>query len=177
MIEGLTSTFPPLKTLGSTSRLPEPATALVGRDDELDLLAAQLASPDVRLVTLTGPGGSGKTRLGVALAHRLSTAESGGVYFVALAGDTTVDGAWTTLAEALGLLPEQRTAEVGTRPRSPAARLLIVLDNLEQLVGAEEVAAPAAERLAQRRARRDLAAPVARPWRAPAPGPASCAAP
>ena len=65
--------------------------------------------------------------------------ETGGVYFVALADDTTVDDAWTTLGDALGLLPEQRTAgsvlaEVAGR------RLLLVLDNLEQLVGADEVA-------------------------------------
>jgi predicted ATPase/class 3 adenylate cyclase len=138
-IDGLPAQFPPLKTLGSTSRLPEPATALVGREAELDELFSLLSSPDVRLVTLTGPGGSGKTRLAVALAHRLSAAETGGVYFVALAEDTTAAGAWTTLGEAIGLSPEQRTA-ASVLAEVTGRRLLLVLDNLEQLVGADEVA-------------------------------------
>ena len=97
-IDGLPTQFPPLKTLGSTSRLPEPATALVGREAELDELVRLLSSPDVRLVTLTGPGGLGKTRLAVALAHRLSVVETGGVYFVAAGrghdGRRRVDHAW-----------------------------------------------------------------------------------
>ena len=67
--EGLMREFPPLKSLGTATSLPRPATPLVGRDGEVADLTALVATPGVRLVTLTGPGGSGKTRLAIAVAH------------------------------------------------------------------------------------------------------------
>ena len=62
-----TEDFPPLKTLHETN-LPVPATPFLGREQEIDEIAALLRRPDVRLVTLTGPGGSGKTRLSLQAA-------------------------------------------------------------------------------------------------------------
>jgi class 3 adenylate cyclase len=65
---GLAEQFPPLKSLGAATSLPVPTTALVGRDEELGRLRAVLARPGTRLVTLTGTGGIGKTRLAVQAA-------------------------------------------------------------------------------------------------------------
>jgi predicted ATPase/class 3 adenylate cyclase len=139
-IDGLPQDFPALRTLGAASRLPRPATPLVGRDGELAEVTAALSSPDVALVTLTGPGGSGKTRLAIAVAHRLVPTFWDGVYFVALAAVTSPDAMWTSIAETLDAPPEALTppalfAHVAHR------RALLVLDNLEQLPGADRVVA------------------------------------
>lgn len=136
MIEGTQTHFPPLKALGATSILPRPATSLVGRSTELGDLAALLAGSDVRLVTLTGPGGTGKTRLAVEIATQLAEHHADGAYFVALAEATAPEQIWTTLAEALDVPPEARTTEsileqVGLRDA------LLVLDNLEQIPSAD----------------------------------------
>ena len=137
---GLLDGFPALKTLGSASSLPRPATQLVGRDGELAELTALLGSAGVRLVTLTGPGGSGKTRLAIGVAQRLVEAFPDGVFFVPLAAVTTPEVMWTTIAEVLDLPPEGRVppaffGHVAQR------RGLFVLDNLEQLPGADSVVA------------------------------------
>jgi predicted ATPase/class 3 adenylate cyclase len=137
---GLLDQFPALKTLGSASSLPRPATDLVGRDGELAELADLLGSAGVRLVTLTGPGGSGKTRLAIGVAQRLVDHYPDGVFFVPLAAVTTPEVMWTAIAEVLDLPPEARTppaffAHVAHR------RALFVLDNLEQLDGADSIVA------------------------------------
>ena len=107
-IEGLQADFPPLKTLGAASSLPTPPTPLVGRDGELAELAEAARLADVRLVTLTGPGGSGKTRLAIGVAQRLVDDFPDGVFFVPLAAVTTAEVMWTTIAEALDVPPEGR---------------------------------------------------------------------
>ena len=76
--------FPPLKTLYRTN-LPVPATPFLGREDELAELVARPSEPGVHIVTLTGPGGSGKTRLSLQLAAELSDAYRDGVWWVPLA--------------------------------------------------------------------------------------------
>ena len=137
-IEGLPRDFPPLKTLGATSSLPAAATPMVGRDRELAELDELLSDPAVRLVTLTGPGGAGKTRLGLEVARRSIQTYPDGVYFVSLAAVVDVDGLWASIAAAL---------DVPSEIRSPAAlvtflaqrSILLVLDNLEQVVGADSV--------------------------------------
>ena len=88
-IEGLRADFPPLRTIGAASRLPMTATRLVGRDDDVAHLVGLLRQPGVRLVTLTGPGGSGKSRLAVGLAEQLLADYPDGVFFVPLAAATT----------------------------------------------------------------------------------------
>jgi hypothetical protein len=72
-------------------RLPAVATSLVGRDHAIDDVADLLETADARLVTLTGPGGVGKTRLALAAGERLRGSFSGGTAFVALAGVTDPD--------------------------------------------------------------------------------------
>ena len=136
--EGLRRDFPPLRSLGAASGLPVPPTPLVGRDGELAELDALLRSPGVRLVTLTGTGGSGKTRLAIELAQRLTAAYPDGVYFVPLAAATTAEVMWTSLAAAL---------DVPAADRMPPRLFdhlvhrsaVFVLDNLEQLSGADAV--------------------------------------
>ena len=139
-IEGLQGEFAALKTLGAASSLPVPTTPLVGREGEVAELAALLVSPEVRLVTLTGPGGSGKTRLAVAVARRLVETFVDGVFFVPLASVTSADVMWPSIAEVLDVPAEARNP-----PRLfdyvAHRRALFVLDNLEQLSGAGDVVA------------------------------------
>src|SRR5690242_9538464 len=79
---GLLERFSPLKSLGAPTSLPVPLTPLVGRDSDLKQLCAVVARPGVRLVTLTGPGGVGKTRLALAAAaSSLYEAFPHGVFF------------------------------------------------------------------------------------------------
>jgi predicted ATPase/class 3 adenylate cyclase len=135
---GLHEDFPPLKSLGAQTRLPIPATPLVGRDEDLERLLAAIVGPGVRLVTLTGPGGVGKTRLSLAAASALDRAFPHGVYFVALAAVRDPDVMWKTLAGDLDVDGDGSAAVLEhVRDR----RMLLVLDNLEQLDGAGEVVA------------------------------------
>ncbi len=127
--------FPPLKSLGTPTNLPQAPTPIVGRDGELAEITAQLKGIGVRLVTLTGPGGSGKTRLAIAAASRLASSRADGVYFVALATANTADVMWSTIAETLGIVGEGRAPP--TFFEHIASRdMLLVLDNLEQLADA-----------------------------------------
>ena len=113
-------------------RVPRPTGRLIGRDAELDALAERLADPDERLLTLTGPGGSGKTRLALALAYRCADRFPGGVYFVDLSPITDA-----------GLMRSEIASEIGSADDSIEALAeclrdrdaLIVLDNVEQLLG------------------------------------------
>jgi predicted ATPase/class 3 adenylate cyclase len=137
---GLPDRFPPLKSLGAPSRLPVPMTPLVGRDADLGQVCAALTGPGIRLVTLTGAGGVGKTRLSLAAAASLDQAFPHGVFFVALAAVRDGEVMWKTIADTLdvagdGAAADAVTAYLGGR------RALLVLDNLEQLHGAAEVVA------------------------------------
>jgi predicted ATPase/class 3 adenylate cyclase len=135
---GLREDFPRLKSLGTQASLPVPATTLIGRDEDLERLRAVLSRPGVRLVTLTGTGGVGKTRLSLAAAAALETAFPHGVFFVALAAVRDADVMWKTLADSLDVDGEGQAAVTEhVRDR----RALLVLDNLEQLHGAAGVVA------------------------------------
>jgi len=137
-VTGLPQDFPALRSLGTTSSLPHPATPLVGRDDMVDELGSLLGSSEVRLLTLTGPGGSGKTRLAVAVAERLAARFPDGVFFVPLASVTAPDVMWTSVAETLDVPPRERTPD-RLLALLASKSLLMVLDNLEQLAGADLV--------------------------------------
>jgi predicted ATPase/class 3 adenylate cyclase len=137
---GMGEWFPPLKSLGAPTSLPAPLTPLVGREGDLEQLRAAVRRPEVRLVTLTGTGGVGKTRLALAAAASLDRAFEHGVFFIALAAVGDAEVMWKTIAEGLDV--------VGDRPAADAVadylsrrRALLVLDNLEQLHGVGEVVA------------------------------------
>jgi predicted ATPase/class 3 adenylate cyclase/Tfp pilus assembly protein PilF len=120
--------FPQLKSLQRTN-LPVAATALVGREQELTELCRLLGN-GTRLVTLTGAGGSGKTRLALQVAAELSDDFGDGVFFVPLAPVQDAELVGATIAQAVGLreLSELREAEV-----------LLVLDNMEHLLASAGV--------------------------------------
>jgi predicted ATPase/class 3 adenylate cyclase len=119
--------FPPLKTISNTN-LPRPASSFVGREAELSELVARLET-GARLVTLTGPGGSGKTRLGIEAATLLVPEFRAGVFWVGLA--TLRDPALVTetIAQTLG-------AKDGLAKHIAHRELLVLLDNLEQVIDA-----------------------------------------
>ena len=139
-LAGLLNEFPPLRSLGAASSLPTAATRLIGRQDDLRSISQTIASRTTRLVTLTGPGGAGKTRLSIALAHELISAFPDGVFFVPLAQVTEAAGMWASIGEVL---------DVPTHGRQPPAVFehlsqrsgLFVLDNLEQVREADAVVA------------------------------------
>src|SRR5215204_2923767 len=134
---GLPATFPPLNTLDSRrNNLPAQPTVLVGRERELEEVLALLRSPnDVRLLTLTGPGGTGKTRLGLQAAAELTDEFEDGVFFVALAPIAAPALVAPTIARTLGL------TESGNQPPEELLKgylrdrqTLLVLDNFEQVL-------------------------------------------
>jgi predicted ATPase/class 3 adenylate cyclase len=138
VIDGLQQEFPPLRSLGTPTNLPPFPTPIIGRDGELAEIAEQFTTIGARLVTLTGPGGSGKTRLAIAAADLLGSSRADGVYFVPLATATTADVMWSTIAENLGLPGEGRAPPTFfeyIRHRD----MLLILDNLEQLPDAPQV--------------------------------------
>ena len=137
---GLQEDFPPLKSLGTQASLPAPATPLVGRDGDLERLRAAITRPDVRLMTLTGTGGLGKTRLALAAAASLAEAFPQGVFFIALAAVRDSEIMWKTLAESLGVTGDRPAADMVTAYLADR-RALLVLDNLEQLDDAAAVVA------------------------------------
>ncbi|MDT4970738.1 MAG: hypothetical protein QOG22_881 [Pseudonocardiales bacterium] len=137
---GLIAEFPPLRSLGKTAALPTSRTPLIGRGDELRSVYSLFAEQDARLVTLTGPGGSGKTRLATATAADLEPNYPDGVYFVGLHTVDRGEHMWAVIAEVLDAGTAADGPPSGRVTRHLAARhILLVLDNLEQIKDADEV--------------------------------------
>lgn len=117
--------------------LPVPLTALLGREQDVEAVTTLLRQEAVRFVTLTGPGGIGKTRLALAIAARLEDAFTHGVRFVDLS--QVVDPALVlpTVAQAPGLwVAGSQSIEEALRAYLREKQLLLVLDNFEQVVAA-----------------------------------------
>ena len=120
--------FPPPRTL-TASLVPQPATALVGRNREVGELVQLLARERTRLVTVTGAGGVGKTRLALELAAELVADVADGVFVVDLSAVTDSTLVLPTIASTLGAKRELRD-HIADR------ELLLVLDNMEQVADA-----------------------------------------
>jgi len=135
-IEGLPSTFAPLKTLDVfPNNLPVQLTSFVGRENEITELKQELN--DHRLVTLTGSGGTGKTRLSLQVAAELLEKFDHGVWFIELAPLTDPHLIPQTILSAIGIQEQQGKTPLETlKEYLHEKQILIVLDNCEHLVSA-----------------------------------------
>jgi predicted ATPase len=120
--------FPPLKTLYRTN-LPVPATPFLGRERELAEIGALLARGDLRLLTLTGPGGTGKTRLALQAVAEAAEEYPDGMFWVPLAPLRDPQLVLEQAAQAVG-------AKDGLAGYVADKRLLLLLDNFEHLIEA-----------------------------------------
>ena len=138
VIAGLPADFPSLKTLDIyPNNLPIQPTPLIGREKEVASLGQLLRRVDVRLVTLTGPGGTGKTRLALQVAAELSDLKWRGIYFVDLAPVSDSAQVIPTIASTLGLREERgRSPLECLKEEIDQNRVLLLLDNFEQVLDA-----------------------------------------
>jgi len=135
---GLPSEFAPLRTLDAyRNNLPIQPTPLVGREKEVSEVCALMGGDETRLLTLTGPGGTGKTRLALQAAADLLDEFPDGTYFVPLATLSEVELLLPTVAETLGV------RETGEQPLDESLkdylserRMFLLLDNFEQVLEA-----------------------------------------
>jgi predicted ATPase len=116
--------------------LPAPATPLLGREREAAAVKDLVVREGARLVTLTGPGGVGKSRLAVEAARRVGPGFADGVRFVELASVSSADLVAAAVATGLGLTTTGGKLVTDLQSYLRARRLLLVLDNFEQVVGA-----------------------------------------
>ena len=124
------------------SRLPAPLTPLVGREQEIAAVCALLWRPEVRLVTLTGTGGVGKTRLALGVAAAVNADFADGICLVALAPLIDPGLVLSTIAQALGVQEQgSRPLLEGLQDHLREKQLLLLLDNFEQVVSAAPVVA------------------------------------
>lgn len=130
--------FPPLKTLDRPRHnLPPQPTALIGREWELKNICVLLDRPNVRLVTLTGPGGTGKTRLSLQAAAALLDQYRDGAFFVALAAIYDAALVAPALAQALSIKEaSDRSIVERIKEYLSDRQMLLVIDNFEQVAGA-----------------------------------------
>jgi predicted ATPase len=134
--DGLRVDFPPLRTPHNRpTNLPAPTTTFIGRATELAEVGQLLARNEVRLLTLTGPGGSGKTRLALQVAASVVDKFDNGVFVVQLAPVRDWELVVSTIAQTLGLREQSHEAVVeALADYLRERRLLLVLDNLEQVI-------------------------------------------
>jgi predicted ATPase/DNA-binding CsgD family transcriptional regulator len=111
--------------------IPLPTTSLVGRDAELGRILAMLADPAIRLVTITGPGGVGKTRLALQVAHDIDPAIAGEVVFALLAAATDAESVLAAISRALGI---SHVDSLSLEHAIDDRRMTLILDNAEHVV-------------------------------------------
>jgi predicted ATPase/class 3 adenylate cyclase len=137
-LAGLSSAFPPLKTLDNRpTNLPVQPNALIGRERQLNEAGELLLREDLRVLTLTGPGGAGKTRLALQLAADAVDEFRDGVFFVSLAAICDWELVVPTVGRTLGL--RERPGETMFETLADYLKdrqMLLVLDNFEQVLAA-----------------------------------------
>ncbi len=132
----LPSEFPPLKTVDyRPNNLPIPATPFIGRDGEITAIVEELGRPEVRLLTILGPGGMGKSRLAIEVGKNQLDDYSNGVYFISLAPLNSADNILSSIAEAVkfqfypGMAPKQQILDYFREKQ-----ILLIMDNFEHLL-------------------------------------------
>ncbi len=137
-VAGLADAFPPLHTLDShPNNLPIEPTPFIGREREVATLCHLLARAEVRLLTLTGPGGVGKTRLALQTAAEVSDEYTDGVFVVPLAPLTNPEQVMEAIAQVLSIPDVGGSSLFGQVQRAlKSKQLLLVLDNFEQVTAA-----------------------------------------
>jgi predicted ATPase/class 3 adenylate cyclase len=142
VVEGASAEFPPPRSLeGAGLVLPAPTTPLVGRAGEVAELCELLAQEDLRCVTVTGPGGAGKTRLALEVAAQPELDFPDGIVFVELAAVSEPALALTAIAHAVGVEESAGSLEAALERFLVRRATLLVLDNLEQVLGASPLVA------------------------------------
>jgi len=138
VIANLPCDFPKLRTLdASTNTLPVYPSPLIGRKNELARILHLMRQQEVRLLTLTGIGGVGKTRLGVLAAAELSGEYADGVFFVSLAPIRDSALVLPTIAQALGVRDETKQSLLERlKEEVRQKQILLFLDNFEQVIAA-----------------------------------------
>jgi predicted ATPase/class 3 adenylate cyclase len=135
---GLPADFPPLKTLDNRpNNLPLQRSPLIGREKETASISSELLRDEVGLLTLTGPGGVGKTRLALQVAADVIDHFPDGVFFVALEPISDIDLVPSSVAHVLGVRESAGQSLVESlKEYTRGKKLLLVMDNFEQLTGA-----------------------------------------
>ncbi|MGZ6643383.1 MAG: adenylate/guanylate cyclase domain-containing protein [Solirubrobacteraceae bacterium] len=141
VVGDLPAEFPPLASLspgsGGANGLPPAPNQTIGRDDDVRAIVDRLKTGGVRLLTLTGPGGVGKTRLALEAARAVRAHFAGGAHLVSLAALQRPEDVPAAVVKTLGIVVLSGESDAQAVERFLAARhLLLVLDNLEHVLGA-----------------------------------------
>ncbi len=146
-IELLEARQVPSENTPGKRNLPVPRTSLIGREQQVADVTELLRRENVRLLTLTGPGGAGKTRLAITVAAAIADRFAAGIQFVSLASITNPDLVATSLADALKIkqIANRTVSQLIADHLQDAGPFLLVLDNFEQLLPAATVVAETLE--------------------------------